>query len=130
MIIDPISDMLTRIRNTVMNRYDTVEMPASKLKEAVLVVLKKEGYIADFKVKSKDGFSNIKVDLLYKDGESAIQHIERVSKPGLRIYTPADRIPRVLSGFGLVILSTPQGVMSGKNARKKGIGGEIICKVW
>ncbi len=130
MIIDPISDMLTRIRNSVAIRQESVEMPASKIKEAILAILKKEGYIADFKVKSKNGFSVIKVDLEYKNGESPIQHIERVSKPGLRIYTPATRIPRVLSGFGLIIISTPQGVMSGRNARKKGIGGEVICKVW
>lgn len=130
MIIDPIGDMLTRIRNAVLNQSETVEMPASKLKEAVLNILKKEGYIADFKTKTKNGFSVIKIDLTYKNGKSPIQNIERVSKPGLRIYTPATRIPRVLSGFGLVVLSTPQGVMSGRDARKKGIGGEIICKVW
>lgn len=130
MIIDPIGDMLTRIRNASAIEQESVEMPASKLKEAVLNILKKEKYVADYKTKSKQGFSTIKVDLVYKDGQSVIQHIERVSKPGLRIYTPSSRIPRVLSGFGLVILSTPQGVMSGRDARKKGVGGEIICKVW
>jgi small subunit ribosomal protein S8 len=118
MIIDPISDMLTRIRNTVLNRQESVEMPSSKIKEAILAILKKEGYIADFKIKSKKGFSVIKVDLEYKNGEVPIQHIERVSKPGLRIYSPSVRIPRVLSGFGLVILSTPQGVMSGRDAKR------------
>lgn len=130
MIIDPIADMLTRIRNAVSNQQESVEIPASKLKEAILGILKKEGYVADFKIKNKKGFSVIKVDLQYKNGEAPIQHIERVSKPGLRVYRQASRIPRVLSGFGLVILSTPQGVMSGRDARKKGIGGEVICKVW
>lgn len=130
MITDPIGDMLTRIRNAMLNKAEFVEMPASKLKKAVLAILKKEGYIADFSSKVKKGFPIIKVDLLYKNEESSIQHIERVSKPGLRIYTPSNRIPRVLSGYGLVILSTPQGVMSGRDARKKGVGGEIICKVW
>lgn len=130
MIIDPIADMLTRIRNAVSNSQESVDIPASKLKEAILTILKKEGYITDFKLKNKKGFSVIKVDLSYKNGETPIQHIERISRPGLRIYRPATRIPRVLSGFGLVILSTPQGVMSGRDARKKGIGGEIICKVW
>ena len=130
MIIDPIGDMLTRIRNAVLNKHESVEIPASKLKESVLKILKKEGYIADFKIKSKKEFSVINVDLLYKNGQPPLQHIERVSKPGLRVYTPSTRIPRVLSGFGLVVLSTPQGVMSGRDARKKGIGGEIICKVW
>lgn len=130
MIIDPIGDMLTRIRNAVSVQSESVEIPASKLKEAILSILKKEGYIADFKLKAKKGFSVIKVDLQYKNGDSPFQHIERVSKPGLRIYRPASRIPRVLSGFGLVILSTPQGVMSGRDARKKGIGGEVICKIW
>ena len=130
MIIDPIADMLTRIRNAVSIKQESVEVQASKLKEAILAILKKEGYIVDFKTKSKKGYSVIKIDLSYKNGEIPIQHIERISKPGLRVYRPAKRIPRVLSGFGLVILSTPQGVMSGRDAHKKGIGGELICKVW
>ena len=130
MIIDPIGDMLTRIRNAASNEQESVEIPASKLKEAVLNILKKEGYVGDFKTKVKQNHPVIKVNLLYKNGQSPIQHIERVSKPGLRIYSSSSRIPRVLSGFGLVILSTPQGVMSGRDAKKKGIGGEIICKVW
>ncbi len=130
MIIDPIGDMLTRMRNAIANKEPSVEIPASNLKKSILEVLKKEGFIADYKLKTKKGTSTIKVELLYKQTNPAIQHIERVSKPGLRIYTHANKIPRVLSGFGLVVLSTPQGIMSGRDARKKGVGGEIICKVW
>jgi small subunit ribosomal protein S8 len=131
MIIDPISDMLTRMRNAIQNREDSVEVPASKMKEAVLRVLKQEGFIEDFKtIKPKKGPSTIKIGLRYKNDQPAIQHLERVSRPGLRIYTQADRMPRVLSGFGIAIVSTPQGVMSGKEARRKGVGGEVICKLW
>ncbi|MDO8513338.1 MAG: 30S ribosomal protein S8 [bacterium] len=130
MITDPIGDMLTRIRNAILNHSETVEIPASKLREAVLGILKKEGYIADFKTKDKKEFPKITVELLYKNGQPALQRLERVSRPGLRIYTPSSRIPRILSGYGLVILSTPQGIMSGRDARKKGVGGEIICKAW
>lgn len=131
MIIDPIGDMLTRIRNSISVHQETVDMPCSKIKEAILQILKQERYIADFKrTKNPDGREIIKVTLNYQDNKPSIRHLERVSKPGLRIYATSDHIPRVLSGIGTIIISTSQGLMSGKQARRKGVGGEIICRVW
>lgn len=131
MIIDPIGDMFTRIRNALSNKIETVEMPASKSKEAILRVFKKEGLIEDFQSKAKKGQApTITVKLRYEGNQPAIRHLERISKPGLRVYTQSHRIPRVLSGLGLVIVSTPQGVMTGKEAKRKGIGGEIIGRIW
>ena len=130
-VTDPIADMLTRIRNSLVARHDFTDIPASRVKFAVAEVLKKEGYIKDFE-KRQDGIANkIRVHLAYgAKREPMITGLDRVSKPGLRVYTGAGEIPRVYGGLGIAIISTPQGVMTGKEARKRGVGGEVLCYVW
>jgi small subunit ribosomal protein S8 len=129
-VTDPISDMLTRIRNGIQARHPRVEMPASKLKTEVARILKEEGYISNFKVGEESKKKVLKVFLRYgADGANVISVIERVSKPGRRVYVAKDEIPRVLGGIGINILTTPRGVMSGREARKAGVGGEILCNV-
>lgn len=130
-ITDSIGDMLTRIRNAATVRHDTVEMPASKLKIAVLKILKEEGFINDFEVIKGKPEKLIKIRLKYvENNKSIISGIERVSKPGLRIYAQHNEIPRVYGGVGVAILSTPNGVISGQQARRQKVGGEVICYVW
>jgi small subunit ribosomal protein S8 len=129
-LTDPIADMLTRIRNGVHARHQRVDMPSSRLKMDVARILKDEGYIANFKVVEEEKKKVLRVLLRYDSrGESAISSIERVSKPGRRIYVGTREITRVLGGLGVTILTTPKGVMTGKNARKAGVGGEILCSV-
>jgi small subunit ribosomal protein S8 len=128
MFNDPISDMLTRIRNAVTARRSVVVMPDSKIKEAIAAILKKNGYIADFTVTEANGFKSLEVTL-HEDLET-ITALNRVSKPGRRVYVAASDIPTVLGGRGLVIVSTSSGLMTGRDARRKGLGGELICKVW
>jgi len=131
MVTDPIADMLTRIRNSLTARHDYTDVPASKLKLAVVQVLKKEGYVKDFEVKKDEGHGMIRVHLAYTGKrDPVISGLDRVSKPGLRVYTAQGEIPRVYGGLGVAILSTPQGVMTGKDARRKGVGGEVLCYVW
>jgi small subunit ribosomal protein S8 len=131
MITDPIADMLTRIRNALVARHDYADIPASKVKAALADVLKREGYIKDYETKRDDGHPKIRVHLAYSGKrEPMIQGLDRVSKPGLRVYTAHGEIPRVYGGLGIAILSTPQGVMTGKDARKRGVGGEVLCYVW
>ncbi|MDK1027893.1 MAG: 30S ribosomal protein S8 [Anaerolineae bacterium] len=133
---DPISDMLTRIRNGVMAGLSQVAMPSSKIKTEIARILKDEGFIESFEVaeEQQTGFKVLRVKIKYvgehRERRSVISGIERVSKPGRRIYTKKQDIPWVLSGIGIAILSTPKGVMSGQRARKMGVGGEILCKVW
>jgi small subunit ribosomal protein S8 len=130
-ITDSIGDMLTRIRNAATVRHDTVEMPASKLKVAVLKILKEEGFINDFEVVKAKPEKLVKIRLRYiENNKSIISGIERVSKPGLRIYAQHNEIPRVYGGVGVAILSTPKGVITGQQARQQKIGGEVICYVW
>ena len=130
-ITDQIGDMLTRIRNAATVRHDTVEMPASKLKIAVLKILKEEGFISDYEVVKGKPERLIKIRLKYGDNnKSIISGIERVSKPGLRIYAQHNEIPRVYGGVGVAILSTPKGVITGQQARQQGVGGEVLCYVW
>jgi small subunit ribosomal protein S8 len=127
---DPIADMLTRIRNGIQARHQRVEMPSSKLKLEVARILKEEGYISNFKVGEEGKKKVLKVFLRYSnEGESVITKIERVSKPGRRVYVGAHDIPKVLGGLGVNVLTTPRGVMSGKAARKAGVGGELLCNV-
>jgi small subunit ribosomal protein S8 len=126
---DPIADLLTRIRNGQAARKTNVTLPSSKLKQAILKVLKDEGYIADFAVQSEDGKSELRVELKYYEGRPVIDRIERVSRPGLRIYRGKDELPRVLGGMGTVIISTPKGVMTDKAAQAIGQGGEVLCIV-
>jgi small subunit ribosomal protein S8 len=128
---DSIGDMLTRIRNAAIVRHDAVEMPASKLKIAVLKILKEEGFINDFEVIKGKPEKLIKIRLKYlENSKSIISGIERVSKPGLRIYAQHNEIPRVYGGVGVAILSTPNGVITGQQARRQKVGGEVICYVW
>ena len=131
---DPIADMLTRIRNGVMAGHAQVAMPSSKIKVDIAKILKEEGFIENFEVASSDGFKVLRVKLKYvgerRERRPVISGLERVSKPGRRIYTKKQDIPWVLSGIGIAILSTPKGVMTGQHARKMGLGGEILCKVW
>ena len=126
---DPIADMLTRIRNGQGARKVTVTMPASKIKEAVAKVLFDEGYILGFKTNSEDSKKYITIDLKYFEGTPVIETIQRSSKPGLRIYRGKDVLPKVLGGLGVAIVSTSAGVMSDRQARAKGIGGEVLCVV-
>ena len=129
---DPIADMLTRIRNACMQRHTSVAIPKSKLKLAIADILKQEGFIKDFSVQPTDKpFENIVLDLKYTpDRQPVITGLKRVSRPGLRIYTKHQDIPRVRGGMGLSILSTPRGVMSGYDAYRQHIGGEVLCYVW
>lgn len=128
---DPIADMLTRIRNGVTAKHDSVRMPSSKIKVAIAKVLKEEGFIKDFEVGQDGARSMLKIDLSYTGRkEPVLSGIKRVSKPGLRIYVQKREIPRVLGGLGVAILSTPEGVMTGQHARQKSIGGEVLCYVW
>ena len=131
MMTDPIADMLTRIRNGLQARHAAVEMPASKIKSAIAEVLKDEGYIKGYSQVGEGPTRKLKVDLRYVGkNEPVLTGIKRISKPGLRVYSPASDIPRVYGGLGIAIVSTSRGVMSGAQARKQGIGGEVICHVW
>jgi len=128
---DPLADMLTRIRNGVMAQFESVEMPLSKLKVGVAKVLKNEGYITDYTITKKGPQGTLIIHLKYgPDNEQVITSIQRVSKPGLRKYTGASDIPKVLSGLGTVILSTSKGIITDRQARKLNVGGEILCAVW
>ncbi|HKJ64360.1 MAG TPA: 30S ribosomal protein S8 [Desulfopila sp.] len=128
---DPLADMLTRIRNAVMVKFDSVDIPKSNTKVEIAKVLKEEGYILDYHVSDKGAQGVLTIDLKYgPDGESVISGIQRVSKPGLRKYAKADGIPSVLNGLGVAILSTSKGILTDKTARSQNAGGEILCKVW
>jgi small subunit ribosomal protein S8 len=128
---DPISDMLTRIRNAGMARKTEVVMPSTKVLVAIAEVLKAEGYVEDFQVTEKSPQNSLRIELRYgADKKHSIREIRRVSKPGLRVYAGKDAIPRVKSGLGIAIVSTPQGVLTGYEARRRGIGGEVLCTVF
>lgn len=129
---DPIADMLTRIRNGIQARHDRVELPTSKLKVEIAKILKSEGFISNYKVVEDDKVQpTLRMYLRYSDdGEPVIHGIERVSRPGRRVYRGKEEIPRVLGGLGLAIISTSKGVLAGHEAIKNGVGGEILCQVW
>jgi small subunit ribosomal protein S8 len=130
---DPIADMLTRIRNANVAMHDEVRMPSSKLKESLAAVLLKEGYIDGYEVSENTDRpgSTLMVHMKYSpERERVISGVRRVSKPGLRVYTKADKIPRVLGGLGVAVLSTSQGLMTDREARKRRMGGEVLCYVW
>ena len=130
-LTDPIADMITRIRNAQLRTLNSVSIPSSKFRARILDVLKEEGYISDYKFLSDEkNKGTLLVDLKYNNGLPVIKEIRRVSKPGRRIYTRADSIPKIQSGLGIAIVSTSMGVMSGNDARIKNIGGEIICRVF
>ena len=130
-LTDPISDMLTRIRNASQAGLETVDMPHSKMKGEVSRVLKREGFIRDYVVEGGSSKKLLRIYLKYtEDQEPVIRNLKRKSKPGLRLYSGARKMPKVMSGMGVIILTTPLGVMTGKEAQKRGVGGEIICTVW
>lgn len=128
---DPVGDMLTRIRNGQRARKATISSPHSKLRERILDVLKKEGYIRDWRrVEPAPGKAALEIELKYHDGQPVIQMIQRVSKPGRRVYASIKELPRVANGLGISILSTPKGVLSDSEARAENVGGEVLCKVF
>lgn len=127
---DPIADMLTRIRNAVTAKHTRVLIPASKMKLAIARVLKEEGYVKDIEILRDNPQGTLRLTLRYVDKKPVLTQLKRVSKPGLRVYTKKVAIPRVRGGMGIAILSTPKGLMTGSNAYKQGLGGEVICYVW
>ena len=130
-LTDPVGDFLTRIRNAMRARHQKLDVPASKLKAEIARILKEEGYIANYKPTEEDGMKVIRVYLKYNtNNESVIRDLKRVSRPGCRVYQGKNEIRRVQGGFGIAILTTPKGVMTGRSARKAHIGGEVLCEVW
>ena len=130
-LTDPVADMLTRIRNAISARHQKVDIPASKLKLEIARILKEEGYISNFKATEEEGHNILRVYLKYaNNNEAVISNVNRVSRPGCRVYVRRTEIPRVLGGMGINILTTPRGVMTGRQARKQGLGGELLCEVW
>jgi small subunit ribosomal protein S8 len=130
-LTDPVADMLSRIRNAISARHQKVDIPTSKLKAEIARILKEEGYIANFKAMEEGGHKILRVYLKYdNNNEAAISNVERISRPGCRVYVRRSDIPRVLGGLGINILTTPRGVMTGRQARREGVGGEVLCQVW
>jgi small subunit ribosomal protein S8 len=127
---DPIADLLTRIRNANQNEFSKLELPSSRFKVEIVRVLKEEGYIRDYRILRDEGRAVIKIFLKYADRERVIKKIERVSRPSRRVYVGCEEIPRVMNGLGTAIISTPRGVMTGRQARRERIGGEVLCTVW
>ncbi len=128
---DPIADMLTRIRNAIMARHESVTIPSSKIKKEISRILKEEGYIEDFSIEEDGPKSFINIKLKYdKNGVPAIRGLEKVSKPGRRIYSDVDNLPKVNGGLGIAIISTSRGVMVDRQSRKENVGGEVICYIW
>ena len=130
-LTDPVADFLTRIRNGIRARQQKVDVPASKLKLELARILKEEGFISNFKATEEEGRKVLRVYLKYgNNNEAAISRLQRVSSPGCRVYVGHDEIPRVLGGMGINLLTTPRGVMTGRDARKQGVGGEILCEIY
>ena len=127
---DPIGDMIARIKNASLRNFKKVIVPSSNFKKKIADVLKNEGYIIDYKIESSEGKDNLLIDLKYNYGNPVINTIQRVSKPGRRIFSSAESLPKVSNGLGIAIISTPKGVMTDQDARKNQVGGEIICKVF
>ena len=127
---DPIGDMLARIKNSQMRNHKKVQLPSSKFKIKIAEVLKSEGFIIDFKVINDSNIPNLEINLKYNSGNPVINSIERISKPGRRIFSSAESLPKINNGLGIAIISTPKGVMTDIDARKQRVGGEIICKVF
>lgn len=130
-LTDPIADMLTRIRNANMAKHSSVVIPFSKIKESIANILKNEGYITDFEIKEEENNKkNILVSLKYFEGDAVIKGLRRISKPGRRVYSSLENLPKVLGGLGIAIVSTPKGVLTDKECRKHSVGGEVICYIW
>lgn len=131
MVTDPIADLLTRIRNANTARKEKVDVPASKMKQAIIDILKKEGYIRSYRIVDEKGHKIIRVFLKYgPKQERIITRLERVSKPSVRRYANKDTLPRVINGLGIAIISTSRGLMTDREARRQGVGGEVLCKIW
>ncbi|MCX7793941.1 MAG: 30S ribosomal protein S8 [Thermodesulfovibrionales bacterium] len=130
MLSDPIADMLTRIRNAIMIKADKVDVPASRLKLEIAKIMKEGGFIRGYKIIKDKRQGVLRISLKYSDGQSAINGLKRVSKPGRRVYVGVEEIPRVMGGVGMAILTTPKGVMSDRKCRELRVGGEIICYIW
>ena len=131
MLTDPIADMLTRIRNANKALQDTVQMPSSRVKTEIARLLKEEGYIRDYRVEQGESYDTLVIELKYgRNRERIITDLKRISKPGRRVYARKDRLPRVLGGMGTAILSTSSGLITGRTAEQKGVGGEVICFIW
>ena len=129
-LTDPIADMLTRIRNGNMAKHTEVKVPFSKIKESMANILKNEGYITGYEIKEEGNIRDIVVTLKYMDGDAVIKGLKRISKPGRRVYTSVENLPKVLGGLGIAIVSTPKGVITDKECRKHNVGGEVLCYVW
>ena len=129
-LTDPIADMLTRIRNGNMAKHTEVKVPFSKIKESMANILKNEGYITGYEIKEEGNIRDIVVTLKYMDGDAVIKGLQRISKPGRRVYTSVENLPKVLGGLGIAIVSTPKGVITDKECRKHSVGGEVLCYVW
>lgn len=128
---DPIADMLTRIRNAISAKHETVLIPASKEKNAIAQILLEQGYIVAFEEACEGTIKNIKITIKYdENGDSIISGLKRISKPGLRIYAPSDKLPKVINGLGIAIISTNKGIVTDKKARELKVGGEVLCYVW
>ncbi|AKC95090.1 30S ribosomal protein S8 [Sneathia vaginalis] len=129
-LTDPIADMLTRIRNANAAKHATVAVPFSRIKESIANILKNEGYIVDYEIKEEGTKKDIVVTLKFVDGEEVVKGLRRISKPGRRVYSSVDNLPKVLGGLGIAIVSTPKGVLTDKECRKHSVGGEVLCYVW
>ena len=127
---DPIADLLTRIRNAITARHETVTIPASKMKKSIVDILVDEGFVASGEIVEEKGHNNIKVVLKYSGKQNAITNLKRISKPGLRVYCGCEDLPKVLNGYGIAIISTSRGVMTDKKARELKVGGEVLAYVW
>jgi small subunit ribosomal protein S8 len=131
MLTDPIADMLTRIRNANRARHERAAMPTSRMKQEIARILKEEGYIRDFHVEKGESYDSLVIELKFgRNREAVITDLERVSRPGRRVYAGRDRLPKVLGGMGTAIVSTSQGLVTSKTAAERGVGGEVICHVW
>ena len=129
-LTDPIADMLTRIRNGNMAKHAQVAVPFSRIKESIANILKNEGYIVGYEIKEEGNIKDIVVTLKYVDGETVIKGLKRISKPGRRVYSSVENLPKVLGGLGIAVVSTPNGVLTDKECRKHNVGGEVLCYVW
>jgi small subunit ribosomal protein S8 len=129
-LTDPVADFLARIRNAIRARHQKLDVPASKLKAEIARILKEEGYISNYKTQEEDGKQVLRVYLKYGGQEAAIRDLARISRPGCRVYIGRDEIKRVQGGLGISIMTTPKGVMTGRQARREGVGGEVLCEVW
>ena len=129
-LTDPIADMLTRIRNANAAKHASVSIPFSRIKESIANILKNEGYIVDYEIKEEGAIKDIVVTLKFVDGEEVVKGLRRISKPGRRVYSSVENLPKVLGGLGIAIVSTPKGVLTDKECRKHSVGGEVLCYVW